>query len=57
MALRIDRLQKGSYLSSIDWLLVTSAVLLSLLGLVTMNSFLGESIFFGVVERRATSKE
>ena len=30
----------------IDWLLVTSAILLSLLGLVTMNSFTGDSIFF-----------
>lgn len=30
----------------VDWLLVTTAVLLSLLGLVTMNSFAGENIFF-----------
>jgi len=30
----------------IDWLIVVPAVLLSLLGLITMNSFSGESIFF-----------
>ncbi|MBP9760328.1 MAG: rod shape-determining protein RodA [Candidatus Pacebacteria bacterium] len=31
----------------VDWILVVSAVLLSLLGLVTMNSFTGASLFFG----------
>jgi rod shape determining protein RodA len=29
-----------------DWLLIVSAVLLSLMGLVTMNSYTGDSIFF-----------
>ena len=41
-----SRLHLGSLFTKNDWLLVTSAILLSLLGLVTMNSFLGESIFF-----------
>ena len=30
----------------VDWLLVTTAVLLSLVGLVTMNSFTGDNVFF-----------
>lgn len=42
----INSLREGSLFRSMDWLLITSATLLSLLGLVTMNSFLGESIFF-----------
>jgi len=29
-----------------DWTLITTAVILSLLGLVTMNSFTGDSVFF-----------
>jgi rod shape determining protein RodA len=41
-----DSLQKSSLFHVIDWSLVVSAVLLSVLGLVTMNSFLGDSIFF-----------
>lgn len=46
MDARIKRLQGGSFFRVIDWSLVTTAVLLSILGLVTMNSFSGESIFF-----------
>lgn len=42
----LDRLHKGSLVSSTDWLLVISPILLSLLGLVTMNTFLEESAFF-----------
>lgn len=43
----LNSLRESSLLLKIvDWPLVTSAVLLSLLGLVTMNSFLGDSIFF-----------
>ncbi|MBP9750046.1 MAG: rod shape-determining protein RodA [Candidatus Pacebacteria bacterium] len=37
----------GLFFQDIDWLLVVSAVLLALLGLVTMNSFTGESALFG----------
>ena len=36
----------GAFPWNIDWLLVVPAVLLSLLGLVTMNSFTGESSLF-----------
>lgn len=37
---------KGSLLHHIDWVLFFSALLLSAAGLVTMNSFVGESYFF-----------
>lgn len=37
---------KGSFLHHIDWVLFFSALLLSSAGLVTMNSFVGESYFF-----------
>jgi rod shape determining protein RodA len=46
MARWTDKLPRQSALGRVDWLLVTTAVLLSLLGLVTMNSFTGESIYF-----------
>lgn len=39
-------LRTSSLFHTIDWALVSSAILLSLLGLVTMNSFLEDSIFF-----------
>ncbi len=42
----INGLRKSSLFRSADWTLVTSAVLLSILGLMTMNSFLDNSIFF-----------
>jgi len=41
-----DSLRTGSLFRKTDWALITAAVLLSLLGLVTMNSFTGDSIFF-----------
>ena len=34
-------------LASIDWLMLLSALLISLAGLVTMSSFAGDNIFFG----------
>ncbi len=46
MANFFSRLRLGSLFVKIDWLIVVPAVLLSTLGLVTMNSFLGESVFF-----------
>lgn len=46
MSLRLTSFQKDGFFSGIDWPLVTAAILLSLLGLVTMNSFLEESMFF-----------
>jgi len=39
-------IQKEGPFAHIDWLLPVSAILLSCLGLVTMNSFVGNSIFF-----------
>lgn len=41
-----NSLREGSLFRIVDLPLVISAILLSLLGLVTMNSFLGDSIFF-----------
>ena len=41
---RVSR--KSSFLRNMDWVLFFSALLLSLAGLVTMNSFVGESYFF-----------
>jgi rod shape determining protein RodA len=46
MARWTNKLPQSSALGRVDWLLVTTAVLLSLLGLVTMNSFTGENIYF-----------
>ncbi len=42
----LGRFYKKDFFRGTDWVLVVSAVLLSLLGLVTMNSFFGDSIFF-----------
>jgi rod shape determining protein RodA len=42
----VRRALQGGGLRQLDWLLMVSAVLLSGLGLVTMNSFAGDSIFF-----------
>jgi rod shape determining protein RodA len=46
MSKLFNSLREGSLLRIVDLPLVISAILLSLLGLVTMNSFLGDSIFF-----------
>jgi rod shape determining protein RodA len=42
----LEERQKKSFWFGIDWMLVISAILLSLLGLITMNSFTGESTLF-----------
>lgn len=46
MKKHLNSLQKSSLFNVTDWSLIISAILLSFLGLVTMNSFLGESVFF-----------
>jgi rod shape determining protein RodA len=42
----LNKLRRGGLFSHIDLPLITAAFLLSILGLVTMNSFVGDSIFF-----------
>lgn len=46
MAFRLPSRLHVSLPGGFDWPLITAAVILSLLGLVTMNSFTGESSFF-----------
>ena len=46
MASYYDRLRKVNLFKGLDWPLVTAAILLSVFGLVTMNSFQGDSVLF-----------